>query len=109
MIWNPAIARILDAGAGWAIIKQGSQGAALRRAGSAHSTPIPSFKVEARFTVGAGDSFNAGFLFGLGQKWDEAQAVRFANATAALVVSAARGVLGAPTLAEVESLINGKT
>jgi sugar/nucleoside kinase (ribokinase family) len=101
------MARILEAGAGWAIIKLGPLGAAIRKAGSARSETVPGFKVEARFTVGAGDSFNAGFLFGLGQGWDVAQAVRFGNATAALVVSAARGVLGAPTRAQVEALMRG--
>ena len=97
---------MLAAGANCLVIKQGRKGALIRQAGSATGLTAPGFEVEARFTVGAGDSFNAGFLFGRGQGWSLAQAARFGNAVAALVVSGSQGVLGCPTLAEVERLLN---
>jgi sugar/nucleoside kinase (ribokinase family) len=99
------IQQILAAGTACAVIKRGADGAIIRAADFARSLTVPGFAVEARFTVGAGDSFNAGFLYGLAQGWDLQQATEFANATAALVVSAARGVLGAPNLAEVQALL----
>jgi argininosuccinate lyase len=100
---------ILEAGAGCAAIKRGRLGAVARRQGSP-SVHAPGFAVDARFTVGAGDTFDAGFLYAIHQGRDLADALRFANATAALVVSAAQGALGAPTLTEVETFLvmNGK-
>jgi sugar/nucleoside kinase (ribokinase family) len=55
--------------------------------------------------VGAGDSFNAGFLFARGGGASLEQALISGNATAALVVSSSRGVLDAPGLAQVEALM----
>ena len=71
---------ILDAGTKCVVIKQGRDGALIREADFAMPLVVPGFAVEARFTVGAGDSFNAGFLYGLSQGWDLQQATQFANA-----------------------------
>ncbi len=97
------ISQLLDAGANNVVIKQGKDGALIR--GEHLSINEPGFVVNARFTVGAGDSFNAGFLYGIEQGWPPDKAVRFGNATAALVVSSAQGVLGCPTLEQVETFI----
>jgi argininosuccinate lyase len=100
-----AAAQVLQAGARCAVIKRGRQGAQI----FSHGQPpieVPAFRVDARFTVGAGDSFNAGFLYGIHQGWEMARAARFANAVAAVVVSGARGALGAPSLAEVEQRLD---
>lgn len=93
--------RIRQAGASWAVIKRGSQGVTL--AGPERSpASIQAFPAQARFTVGAGDAFNAGFLYALHQGQEPVRAARFANATAALVVAGEQGILGAPTLAQVQ-------
>ena len=97
--------RILDAGASCVVIKQGAEGASIWLAGGDTITQVPGFAVKAQFTVGAGDSFNAGFLYALQQGQDTVEAARFGNAVAALVVSAAQGALGAPSLAQVEELL----
>ena len=97
------IAQLLEAGAKYVVVKQGEDGALIR--GKSLSVNEPGFEVNTRFTVGAGDSFNAGFLYGIEQGWPPDKAVRFGNATAALVVSSARGVLGCPTLEQVETFI----
>ncbi|MEM7534404.1 MAG: carbohydrate kinase family protein [Chloroflexota bacterium] len=99
-----AIQQILDSGTTCVIIKQGEAGATIQRVGG-QPTHVPGFEVDARFTVGAGDSFNSGFLYALNQGMDDVSAVRFAHAVAALVVSGANGALGAPTLEEVNQLI----
>lgn len=101
------IAQLLDAGATYVVVKQGKDGAQIRSKDlNIHE---PGFDVNARFTVGAGDSFNAGFLYGIKQGWPPHKAVRFGNATAALVVSSAQGVLGCPTVEQVETLIAGNS
>jgi ribokinase len=106
---EPAMAQVLEAGARCMVVKQGQQGALVWRALDAAPLAVPGFQVDAHFTVGAGDSFNAGLLLGLQQGGDLVQAVRFANAVAALVVSTAQGVLGCPSRAQVESLLNRET
>lgn len=99
------IARVLDAGAACAVIKRGREGATLRPAGALTARYVPGFPVEAHGTVGAGDAFDAGFLFRLQQGADPEEAARFANAVAACVVSAPEGVFGSPTRAEVEAFL----
>lgn len=99
--------RLLQAGARCLIIKLGKAGAAIWTAET--HTLVPGFAVEARSTVGAGDSFNAGLLYGLQQSWPLAEAVRFGNAVAALVVSSERGILDSPALGQVEAFLRVKT
>ena len=99
------MAQLLGAGAGNVVIKQGADGALIQCSGDAAPTPVPGFPVSAQDTVGAGDSFNAGFLYAVNQGQDAVAAVRFANAVAALVVGSQRGVLGAPTVAAATALV----
>ena len=99
------MARALEAGAACVVVKKGKAGTVVRRADKAEAEAVPGFPVEARTTVGAGDAFNAGFLFGIREGWGLFRSVRFGNATAALVVSAAQGVLGAPDRARVQALL----
>lgn len=101
--------RILEAGTNCVVTKEGDKGAKILHSGDSIPHNVPAFPVEAQFTVGAGDSFNAGFLYGIDQGWELVQAAQFANATAALVVSGAQGALGAPTLAQVEKMIQEST
>ncbi|MEM2924417.1 MAG: carbohydrate kinase family protein [Methanocellales archaeon] len=48
---------------------------------------IPSFKVKAVDTTGAGDAFSAGFLYGIARGLSLEECGRYANATAALCVT----------------------
>ena len=48
---------------------------------------VPAFKVEIHNIVGAGDSFNAGFIRAQEEGLDLEKSLRFANATAALKIS----------------------
>lgn len=91
--------RLLAAGARCVVIKQGSAGATLFQPGS--QVHVPAFEVAVDSTVGAGDAFNAGLLFSRRHGATLEEAVRFGNATAALVISSGRGILGCPTLARV--------
>lgn len=103
-----AMQKTLDAGAKTAITKQGERGAVILDQGDSEVRQVPGFAVDAHFTVGAGDSFNAGFMYATADGSNTTEAVRFANAVAAMVVSAAKGSLGAPTLAEVKSFLTNQ-
>ncbi|MGB3501488.1 MAG: PfkB family carbohydrate kinase [Mesorhizobium sp.] len=66
---------------------------------------LPAFAVEAVETLGAGDVWHAAFTLKLAQRRDEAQAIRFASAAAAIKCSRKGGRAGYPTLAEVEAFL----
>lgn len=104
--WREAAQQLLDAGARRVVIKQGEAGASVWSA--TERIHVPAFPVAVNISVGAGDSFNAGFLYGVRQGWELAEALRFGNAVAALVVASERGIFDAPSLAAVETLLAGK-
>lgn len=93
--WETAARLAVEAGAGLVVVKRGGQGVSAR--GRAVRVDIPAFPVDARLTVGAGDSFDAGFLYARLRGRSLEEALRFGAAVAALVVSGERGVLAAPT------------
>jgi len=98
------MAQVLAAGVGCAVTKRGAEGALVQLRDQATPIAVPSFPVAAHTTIGAGDSFNAGFLYAIAQGETPVAAARFGNAVAALVVASAQGALGAPTLPAVEVL-----
>lgn len=73
---------LLDRGVGAVVNKRGARGALLvTREGALR---IPGFKVQAVDTTAAGDTFNAGFAVGLSMGMPMTDAIRLANAAAAL-------------------------
>ncbi len=66
---------------------------------------VPAFKVDATDTTGAGDVFHGGYIYGLLQKWDIRNVVRFATAFASLKCRKFGGRAGIATLKEVEELL----
>jgi sugar/nucleoside kinase (ribokinase family) len=101
---HAGMAAMLELGAGCVVLKQGAAGATIWQTGG-KPTHVAGFAVNARSTVGAGDSFNAGFLYAVQEDRDALSATRFANGVASLLVSSEHGALGAPTLQEVGALI----
>lgn len=92
----------LDHGVGTVVIKLGAAGCYARTAGS--EWRIPAFDVETVVdTLGAGDSFVAGFLAATLKGWSVDQACRFANAVGACCVSAS-GTAGIRPFDEVVRL-----
>jgi ribokinase len=65
----------------------------------------PAFKVNVVDTTGAGDVFHGGYIYGLLQKWDIKDVVRFASAFAALKCRKLGGRAGIPDLQEVNELL----
>ncbi|SFB99745.1 ribokinase [Bacillus sp. OV322] len=63
---------------------------------------VPSYKVEAVDTTGAGDTFNAAFAVALAEGKSMEQSIQFANRAASLSVTKFGAQGGMPTRAEVE-------
>lgn len=65
----------------------------------------PAFAVNAVDTTGSGDVFRAGFVFGTLAGWPTEEVLRFSNAAAAVSVTRLGAMAGAPSLSEVEALL----
>ena len=88
-----------DSGVGL-VLKRGPAGAAFF--GGDERIEVPAHPSNARITVGAGDSFDAGFIYSKYRQGVAAEvSLRFASALVAHVLEKGRGVSGAPTAAEV--------
>ncbi len=81
-------------------VKAGAQGAVARQ--GEQSVTAPPLKVEIVDTTGAGDSFNAGFLYGYLGGWALERSLRLACACGSLSARGAGGTTYQPTLAEAE-------
>ena len=64
------------------------------------------FDVEVRSTLGAGDTFKAGCVYGLLRGMSDDELMRFASACSAIAISRFPLPLNPPTLEEVEALIS---
>ena len=102
---DPKVAamELLDQGAKTVIITLGEKG-------SICATPEshfyqPAFKINAVDTTGCGDVFHGAFIFGLLQKWELYETIRFASATAALKCREIGGRTAIPDLREVEEFL----
>lgn len=94
---------LLRAGVGNAIVKAGERGAYLVQPG--RFVHVPGFRVRAVDTTAAGDSFNAGLAFALGEGREIVDAIRFANAVAALSTTREGAQAAMPTRAEVGAFL----
>jgi 5-dehydro-2-deoxygluconokinase len=86
------------------VLKRGAHGATIWRAGTA-PLDVPGFPVTVLNTVGAGDAFAGGLLYGRCQGWDWRASVRMGNACGALVVTHHGCAAAMPRLEEVETFI----
>jgi ribokinase len=90
------------------IVKAGSRGAILFRDEMTHPTPVPGYHVDAVDTTAAGDSFNAGFAWALGQNQEPERAIGTANAVAAISVTGFGAQTAMPTRAQLEEFLRQK-
>lgn len=79
-------------------VKLGPDGAVARR--GSETVRAGSLPVAVVDTTGAGDSFDAGFIYGYRAQWDLAQALRLGCVCGALSTRAAGGTAAQPTLSE---------
>jgi 2-dehydro-3-deoxygluconokinase len=89
------------------VIKDGANGSKLYRNGE--WTRASSFKVKAVDTVGAGDGFDSGFVYGWLHDYTPEQLLRFANGVGALVTTVSGDNEGLPYLKEVKAFINNES
>ena len=66
---------------------------------------LPPYTVEVVSTIGAGDGFASGFLYGLLKGMPVVECLHYGNAAAAIVVSRLSCSEAMPTLAEVEQIL----
>ena len=88
---------------GTTVIKQGASGASAFRGQEILSAP--AFPIDPADTTGAGDSFNAGFVFQLLRGAPLPQCMVWGNACGALSTRALGGIDGFPTMEEVEDFL----
>ena len=86
------------------IITLGSRGVFVSSGG--REEIVPSFKVDAVDTTGAGDAFNGGLLAALSKGADIWEAARFASGLAAISVQRMGTTPSMPTLEEIELFLN---
>jgi sugar/nucleoside kinase (ribokinase family) len=84
-------------------IKLGAEGALGVHKGA--RVRVASIPVKVIDTVGAGDSFDAGFIYGYLNEWSLEKSLRLACVCGALSTQQAGGTNGQPTLAEAENLL----
>lgn len=75
----------LDRGAGHTVFKMGVEGSSV--ADRDGEIRVPAFKASVVDSTGCGDAYCAGFIVGLLQGWDLAQAARLGTAAAGLVIT----------------------
>ncbi len=93
---------LLTRGDQTAVVTLGAEGARIVR--PQDSVMVPTFAVDALDTTGAGDTFNAALAVALAEGKALSDAVRFANAAAALCVTKPGAADSAPVRAEVDAL-----
>jgi ribokinase len=96
-------ASLLTTEAQTVVVTLGSQGARWVRKGGA--ALVPAYRVKVVDTTGAGDAFNGGFAVALAEGKGLADAVAFANATAALCVTKPGTAPSMPQRHEVDALL----
>jgi len=88
------------------ILKRGERGVLIYEDDDIY--PIDGFPVEILNTVGAGDAFASGLIYGWSQDWEWYKSARFANACGAIVVTRHGCARAMPTLIEVNEFIENK-
>jgi 5-dehydro-2-deoxygluconokinase len=101
---DAAIASVLKASKGPLVVKRGGKGASIYVRG-ADRRDVPPFRITVLNVLGAGDAFASGFIAGLRRGWPLDRAVRFGNATGAIVVTRHGCANFMPTVPEVESFV----
>jgi len=95
---------LTDTTDGLVIITQGAKDMVYGRRGQTPKHMKP-FKTEVKSTLGAGDTYKAGCLYGLLKGFSDEQIVRFASACSSVAISRYPLPLNPPTLEEVNALL----
>jgi 5-dehydro-2-deoxygluconokinase len=99
-----AIKTVVAASRGPLVVKRGGKGASIYDRGGGRQD-IPPFPITVLNVLGAGDAFASGLIAGLRRGWPLDRAVRFGNATGAIVVTRHGCANFMPTMPEVETFV----
>lgn len=99
--------RFMERGVEIVVVTQGSRGCRVFSGGT--HLEVPGIAVDVVDTTGAGDTFNASFVFGLEQGWDLLETAQFANAAAARSTLAFGPRTGCATVADVASFLRDRS
>lgn len=99
--------KLVETTEGLVIITSGEKDMLYGRKGQPVKRMKP-FEVEVKSTLGAGDTFKAGCVYGLLKGMTDDELVRFASACSAIAISRFPLPLNPPTLEEVERLLEGE-
>ncbi len=94
------LARVAKRLPAWSCVTDGARGVFLADGGR-----VPAFTVQVADTLGAGDVWHGAFALRLAEGADEGEAIRFANAAAALKCTRFGGRAGTPRRAETEAFL----
>lgn len=83
---DAAIQRIITRGPRVLVVKRGQLGASIFLS-DGETIDVPGFPVEVYNTLGAGDAFASGLIYGYVKGWDWYKAARMGNANGAIVVT----------------------
>jgi ribokinase len=99
-----AITRMLEAGTDTVLVTLGKQG--VLWATQDGQQPVPAFAVQATDTTAAGDAFNGGLACALARRLPMTEAIRYANAVAAISVTRMGAQPSLPTADEVKTFLS---
>jgi ribokinase len=97
---------MLDAGTESVLVTLGKQGVLWATVDGQQT--IPAFSVHAVDTTAAGDAFNGGLACALARGMPMGEAIRYANAVAAISVTRMGAQPSLPTATEVDAFLAGK-
>jgi len=95
-----------DMGVKHVVIKLGKDGCYLRESKAGEGKCFPAHKVKAVDTTGAGDSFCAGFLFGVSRGYDLAESCKIGNAVGAHCVMSTGATAGIPPFEHIREFMD---
>jgi sugar/nucleoside kinase (ribokinase family) len=98
-----AAARVFNTFRQTTVIKRGSEGVSVIRDGQV--TSAPAFKIQPLDTTGAGDSFDAGFIFQYLHRASLQECIAWGSACGALSTRALGGIDAFPTRYEIEEFL----
>ncbi len=99
-----------EAGVSHVVIKMGKQGCYVRESKNTEGYMLPTYgHVKPVDTTGAGDSFCAGFLYGLSQGMGMRESARFANAVGTHCIMAVGATTGIRPYAEIKKFMEENT
>lgn len=99
-----AVKRLLGLGPRVVCVKAGAKGSTVMT--KAGGVEIPAFRTTVLDTTGAGDAYDAGFVYGVLKGWNDRRSGAFASAVAAIVVSREGAAPAMPTLEEVQEFLS---